>query len=248
MTALSLAAQHPAHAHISETAVQGQHADSSRHSSTLDCHLEQERDIQTDGSSGPDQDSAHFTITTVAADQADREEEVSDVEEEEYEEQDSAHMTITHAAADQAEEEQHDGPAEEEEHGQQSEPAQHSLSSDADEDERGGSSSEDDSGGSGSEYEEDDQEGKAVTLSSSAGSSGTSTVPSSSPTASSDDSSVPTPAGDHITVGVSAAIQTSPEDAGSPNVSTDGPPAVPSFEAEGVGDVVVSLAAAAQQQ
>ncbi|KAL0039151.1 hypothetical protein WJX77_009490 [Trebouxia sp. C0004] len=229
MSSPSLAAQHSAHAHTSETAVQGQHADSDN----LDCHLEEEHADQTDGSDGPDLDSAHFSTTTVAAEQADREEEVSGVEEEEHEEQDSAHLTITHAAADQAEEEEYE---------QQSEPAQDPASSDADYDHNG-------DGSSGNEAHH--QEGKAV-MTSSAGSSGTAAVPSSSSFTSSDGPAVPTPAvdaaGDQATGGLSAAIRPSPENAGSTNVSTDGPPAVPSFEAERVGDAMVSLAAAAQHQ
>ncbi|DBB00816.1 TPA: hypothetical protein ACH3X1_000745 [Trebouxia sp. C0004] len=229
MSSPSLAAQHSAHAHTSETAVQGQHADSDN----LDCHLEEEHADQTDGSDGPDLDSAHFSTTTVAAEQADREEEVSGVEEEEHEEQDSAHLTITHAAADQAEEEEYE---------QQSEPAQDPASSDADYDHNG-------DGSSGNEAHH--QGGKAV-MTSSAGSSGTAAVPSSSSFTSSDGPAVPTPAvdaaGDQATGGLSAAIRPSPENAGSTNVSTDGPPAVPSFEAERVGDAMVSLAAAAQHQ
>ena len=236
ISAPSLVAQPSAHAHTSETAVQAQQADSS----SLECHLQEEHAHLTDGSSGPDLDIAHSNFTTVAADQADREEEAGDVEEEECEEQDSAHLTImADAAADQAAEEGQDGAAEEEEYEQQSEPAQDPASCDAD---------EDDSGGSSSEYEEDDQEGKAVTMSSSASSSGTEPVPSSSATTSSDGPAVPTPAvdaaGDHITGGLSAAIRPSPADADSTNVSTDGPPAVPSSER--VGDEVVSLTAAAQ--
>jgi len=241
ITAPSLAAQHSAHAHASETAVQGQDADSNHHSGSPGCHLEEEHADQTDGSNGPDLDSAHFIITTVAADQADREEEVSDVEEEEYEEQDSAHLTIMDAPADQAEE---DGAAEEEEYEQQSEPAQDPASGHADEDDSSHSSSGD---------EEDYQEGKAVMTSSSAGSSGTAPVPSNSSTTSSDGPAVPTPAVDAagdccVTDGLSAAIPLSPEDAGSTNISTGGPSVVPSFEAERVGDALVSLVAAAQHQ
>ncbi len=128
MTAPPLVAQPSAHVHTSETAVQGQQADSS----SPDCYLQEEHGHQTDGSSGPDLDTAHSKFTTVAADQADREEEAGDVEEEGYEEQDSAHLTSTHAAADQAEEAEEDGAAEEEECEQQSEPVQDPASSDAD--------------------------------------------------------------------------------------------------------------------
>ncbi len=196
---------------------------------------------QTDGSNGPDLNSAHFIITTVAADQADREEEVGDVEEEE---QDSARLTVTHAAADQAEEAKEDWTAEEVEYEQQSESAQDPPSNDA---------NKDDSGDSSSREKEDYQEGKAVMTSSSAGSSGTATVPSSSSTTSSDGPAVPTPAVDAagdccVTDGLSAAIPLSPEDAGSTNISTGGPSVVPSFEAERVGDALVSLVAAAQHQ
>ncbi|DBB00492.1 TPA: hypothetical protein ACH3X3_002197 [Trebouxia sp. C0006] len=248
--ALSLVAQPSVHAHTSETAVQGQQADSS----SPDCDLQEEHAHRTDGSSGPDLNTAHSNFTTVVADQADREEEAGHVEEEECEEQDSAQVTITaDAAADQAEEAEEDGAAEEEEYEQQSEPAQDPASCDADEDASGGSSSENDSGGSSSEDEEDDQEGKAVTMSSTAGSSGTSTVPSSSSTPSSKGPAVPTTAvdaaGDQIIVGLSAAIRPSPAAADSTNVSTDGrPPAVPSFKAETIGDAVVPLTAAAQHQ
>ncbi len=97
ISAPSLAAQHSAHADSSETVIQGQHADSS----SPDCQLKEGHVNQTD-SSNADQDSAHFIITQTAANPADREEEVGDVEEEEYEEQDSAHLTTTHAAADHA--------------------------------------------------------------------------------------------------------------------------------------------------
>ena len=187
ITAPSLAAQHSAHAHASETAVQGQDADSNHHSGSPGCHLEEEHADQTDGSNGPDLDSAHFIITTVAADQADREEEVSDVEEEEYEEQDSAHLTIMDAPADQAEE---DGAAEEEEYEQQSEPAQDPAS---------GLFGEDDVGDGSSGDEEDYQEGKAVMTSSSAGSSQTTAVPSISSTASSDEAAGPNSARDPLT-------------------------------------------------
>jgi len=55
-------------------------------------------------------------------------------------------------------------------------------------------------------------------------------------------------AGDQITVGLSAAIRPSPADVDSTNVSTEESPAVLSFEAESVGDEVVSLTAAAQHQ
>ncbi|KAA6422651.1 MAG: hypothetical protein FRX49_07511 [Trebouxia sp. A1-2] len=237
----SFSAQRSAHAHTPETAVPEQ-----------GYHLQEEHTHQTDGSSGPDLDTAHSNFTTVAADQADREEEVGDVEEEGCGEQDSAHLTITHAAAHQAEEAEEDGAAEQEEYEHQPEPAQDPASRIVDEDEHGGSSSEDDNGDSGSEDEEDDQEGKVVTMYSSAGSSGTVAVPSSSSTTSSDGSAVPTAAGDTagdvITDGVSAAIRPSPKDADSTDVSTDGSPAVPSFEAEPLGDAVVSLTAAAQHQ
>ncbi|KAA6422652.1 MAG: hypothetical protein FRX49_07512 [Trebouxia sp. A1-2] len=238
MIASSLAAQHSAHAHTPETAVQEQ-----------GYHLHEQHAHQTDGSSGPYLDRAHSNFTIVAADQADREEEVGDVEEEGCGEQDSAHLTITHAPADQAEEAEEDGTAEEEENDQQPEPAQDPASYTADEDESGGSSSEDDCGSSSSEDEEDDQEGKVVGTSSSAGSSGTVAVPISSSTTSSDGPAVPTPAvdtaGAEITGGASAAIRPSPEDADSTDVSSDESPAVPSFEAETVGDAVVSLTAAA---
>ena len=62
ISAPSLAAQPSAHAHPSETAVQGQHADSSCHNGSPDCHLEEGRADQADGSNA-DQDSAHFIIT-----------------------------------------------------------------------------------------------------------------------------------------------------------------------------------------
>ena len=187
MTAPSLAAQHSAHAHTSETAVQGQHTDSGHHNSSPDCCLEEEHVNQTDGSNGSDQESTHFIITTVAADQADREEEVSDAEQEE---QDSAHLTITHAAADQAEEEEEDEAAKEEEYEQHSEPDQDPASGLFDEDDVGDGTSRD---------EEDHHDGQAVMMSSSTGSSGTTAVPCISSTASSDEAAGPNSARDPLT-------------------------------------------------
>ena len=122
ITAPSLAAQHLTQAHTSETAVPEQHADSGCHNGSPDCHLEEGHADQTNGSSA-DQDSAHFIINQVAADQADSKEEVGDVEEEKYEEQ--------------------DGAAEQEEYEQQTEPAQDPASCDADYDHNGDGSAGD---------------------------------------------------------------------------------------------------------